>query len=144
MLVFLDEVMKDFWLDRPALCHTHTLLFKQKSTLHFCKWLHVSQTAAAKKNLYQCFLSTSQLAPSRHGCVYCVCICEHECTVCYDLSCSFMHTLCGCRHVLLLATTGSYLGLIFFLFPLTFPFCILKSGIYIHPVPWFYENIHKV
>lgn len=51
MLVFLDEVMKDFWLDRPALCHTHTLLFKQKSTLHFCKWLHVSQTAAAKKKI---------------------------------------------------------------------------------------------
>lgn len=56
---------------------------------------------------------------------------------------SFLHTQCGCRHVLLLATSGPYLAHILPVSP-NFSIKYFQSGIYIHPVLRFYENIHNV
>lgn len=64
--------------------------------------------------------------------------------LCFRVRGSFLHTPCGCRHVLPLATTGAYLVPVFFLFPLSFPFSIFNLEFTSTPTLWVYENIHKV
>lgn len=123
------------------------LHWAKNSTLYFCQRNYVIQMHRQDFCLY--FSSLSQLPPSRlrRGCLPCLHLqawmhrlfwLELSRQV-FSVRRSFLHTLCGCRHVILLETTGPMR--IFFLLPFTLH-SVFESGIYIHPILWFYENIH--